>query len=316
MTVCTLGHISYHSYLTDHKAEHVYEKHLVKRFLYFLIGGEQAFNDEDDPSLPPALPITDCARLQAVLGSLSPDPNSPFRQETVAAQLGKAVSCSGTACPDTGSGRLSEFFLLRHEINGMKNRVRQAPPAHFQSHSNLTRPQIISGHYTGIGADKNSNKLPSCNPDTKTAAQMQQQMINAALVVQYLREPAVFNSFNTVNNRMKAILSALDSDVLSANLPPQNLAAYTFRTGGWEAAYDEFMVRLVQDSERKMDKWVVDCRAEYEQKIEGDRRLTEEQKGELKSRVKDYAVAGVYSQKAMSWGGLYDEIRGGRSELE
>ena len=85
------------------------------------------FNDDDDPSLPPALPVTDCARLQAVLGSLSPDPNSPFRQETVAAQLGKAVSCYGTACPDTGSGRLSEFFLLRHEINGMKNRVRQAP---------------------------------------------------------------------------------------------------------------------------------------------------------------------------------------------
>ena len=127
MTVCTLGHIACHSYLTDHKAEHVYEKHLVKRFLYFLIGGEQAFNDDDDPSLPPALPVTDCARLQAVLGSLSPDPNSPFRQETVAAQLGKAVSCYGTACPDTGSGRLSEFFLLRHEINGMKNRVRQAP---------------------------------------------------------------------------------------------------------------------------------------------------------------------------------------------
>jgi hypothetical protein len=92
MTVCTPRHVSFNLCLTDHKAEHVYEKHLVKRFLYFLIGGEQAFNDEDDPSLPPALPITDCARLQAVLGSLSPDPNSPFSQETVAAKLGKAVS--------------------------------------------------------------------------------------------------------------------------------------------------------------------------------------------------------------------------------
>ena len=178
------------------------------------------------------------------------------------------------------------------------------------------RPQIVSGHYTGIGADKNSNKLPSCNPATKSAAQMQQQMITAALVIQYLREPAVFNSFNTVNNRMKAILSALDSDVLSANLPPQNLAAYTSRAVGWEAAYDEFMARLLQDTERKMEKWVVDCRGEYERKIEGDGRLTEEQKGELKNRVADYAVAGVYAQKAMSWGGLYDGIRDGKSQLE
>lgn len=145
---------------------------------------------------------------------------------------------------------------------------------------------------------------------------MQQQMITAALVVQYLREPAVFNSFNTVNNRMKAILSALDSDVLSANLPPQNLVAYTSRAAGWEAAYDEFMARLLQDTERKMEKWVVDCRGEYERKIEGDGRLTEEKKAELKNRVADYAVAGVYAQRAMSWGGLYDGIRDGRSQLE
>ena len=145
---------------------------------------------------------------------------------------------------------------------------------------------------------------------------MQQQMITAALVIQYLREPAVFNSFNTVNNRMKAILSALDGDVLSANLPPQNLAAYTSRAVGWEAAYDEFMARLLQDTERKMEKWVVDCRGEYERKIEGDGRLTEEQKRELKSRVADYAEAGVYAQRAMSWGGLYDGIRDGRSQLE
>ena len=36
-----------------------------------------------------------------------------------------------------------------------------------------------------------------------------------------------------------------------------------------EAAYDELMARLLQDTERKMEKWVVDCRGEYERKIEG-----------------------------------------------
>ena len=151
---------------------------------------------------------------------------------------------------------------------------------------------------------------------------MQLQMILAALVVQYLREPAVFASFNTVNNRMKAILAALDNDVLSANLPPQNLAAYTSRTVSWEGAYDEFMARLVQDSERKMDKWIFDCRGAYEQKIEGDGRLTDEQKREWKDKVADYAgvrpgaVKGVYAQAAMGWGSLYDGIRDGRSQVE
>ena len=70
----------------------------------------------------------------------------------------------------------------------------------------LIWPQIISGHFTGIGADANDNKLPSCNPASKTAPEMQQQMVNAALVVQYLREQAVFDSFNEVNDRMKGIL--------------------------------------------------------------------------------------------------------------
>jgi hypothetical protein len=113
--------------LTYGKAEHVYEKHLVKRFLYFLIGGEQAFDDDNDDSNDIALPITDCARLQAVFGTKSDAADSHFQTQTAATQLGKAVSCFETECPDAGRGRLSEFFLLRHEINGMKNRVR-APP--------------------------------------------------------------------------------------------------------------------------------------------------------------------------------------------
>ena len=71
-----------------------------------------------------------------------------------------------------------------------------------------------------------------------------------------------------------------------------------------------------------MDKWIFDCRGAYEQKIEGDGRMTEEQKRELKDRVADYAgvrpgaVKGVYAQAAMGWGSLYDGIRDGRSQVE
>ncbi|KAF2495331.1 hypothetical protein BU16DRAFT_618169 [Lophium mytilinum] len=299
---------------SNYDTEHVYEKHLVKRFLYFLIGGEQAFDDNVNPAQPPsaqALPVTDCARLQAVFGSLSNTANSQFGQETVAEQLGKAVSCFGTACPDPGRGRLSEFFLLRHEINGMKNR-------------------IISGHFTGIGSDGNNNKLPSCNPGSKSAAEMQQQMVNAALVVQYLREQAVFDSFNTVNNRMKSILHALDNEPLGSTQPPQNLAPFTSLPISWESAYDEFMARLLQDTERKMSKWLFDCKDNYAGKIDSNGGLTDAQKTQQKNKVADYAgtqnnpdtlgvgpgaVVGVYAEGAMSWGGLYDGIRGGPSQL-
>ncbi|KAL1600665.1 hypothetical protein SLS60_007053 [Paraconiothyrium brasiliense] len=292
---------------TSYDTEHVYEKHLVKRFLYFLIGGEQAFDDNDNPAQ--ALPITDCARLQAVFGSLSNAANSQFGQETAAAQLGKAVSCDGTACP--AGARLSEFFLLRHEINGMKNR-------------------IISGHYTGIGSDGNDNKLPSCNPD-KSPVEMQQQMVNAALVVQYLREQAVFDSFSTVNNRMKSILHALDNDPLGSTQPPQNLASFTSRPISWESAYDEFMARLLQDTERKMSNWLFKCKDNYARKIDQNNGLTAAQKTLEKKKVADYAgtqnnpstlevgpgsVAGVYAEGAMSWGGLYNGIRSGPSQLE
>jgi hypothetical protein len=191
--------------------------------------------------------------------------------------------------------------------------------------------QIISGYYKGIGADANSNKLPSCNIDRKTADQMQQQMIDAALVVQYLREQAVFNAFNIVNNRMKSILRTLDNEPLGSDHPPQNLAAFTSRPVSWEAAYDEFMARLVQDSERKMQRWMYECKGNYAAKIDGDGRLTAEEKTEKKNKVAKYAgmrnnpvalgvqpgaVAGIYAERAMSWGSLYDGIRGGPSQLE
>ncbi|RDW63247.1 hypothetical protein BP6252_10792 [Coleophoma cylindrospora] len=298
---------------SNYDTEHVYEKHLVKRFLYYLIGGEQAFDDNVNPAATPspqALPITDCARLQAVFGELSNTPNSQFQQETVAAQLGKAVSCSGTACPDTGRGRLHEFFLLRHEINGMKNR-------------------IISGYFTGIGADANNNKLPSCNPASKTAPQMQQQMINAALVVQYLREEAVFDSFNEVNNRMKSILHALDNEPLGSTNPPPNLHTFTGLPSSWESAYDEFMARLIQDTERKMALWLFQCKENYAKKIDDDNSLDAAQKTQEKNKVAAFAgrtnnpqnlgvgaVTGVYADYAMSWGPLYDTIRKGPSQLE
>jgi hypothetical protein len=160
---------------------------------------------------------------------------------------------------------------------------------------------------------------------------MQQQMINAALVVQYLRQQAVFDSFEIVNNRMKSILHALDNDPLGTTQPPQNLASFTSRPISWESAYDEFMARLLQDSERKMQRWLYECKGNYAAKIDNDSRLTAAEKTQKKSRVADYAgmwnnpvalgvhlgaVAGVYAESAMSWGSLYDGIRGGPSQLE
>ena len=194
----------------------------------------------------------------------------------------------------------------------------------------LTSPQIISGHFKGIGSDANDNKLPSCNPDSKSAAEMQQQMVAAALVVQYLRKQAVFDSFNAVNNRMKSILHALDNEPLGFTQPPQNLAPFTSRPVSWESAYDEFMARLLQDTERKMSKWLFDCKDNYAKEIDNGG-LTPAQKTQEKKKVADYAgtqnnpstlgvrpgaVAGVYAERAMSWGSLYDVIRGGPSQLE
>jgi hypothetical protein len=107
---------------------------------------------------------------------------------------------------------------------------------------------------------------------------MQQQMINAALVVQYLRQQAVFDSFEIVNNRMKSILHALDNDPLGTTQPPQNLASFTSRPISWESAYDEFMARLLQNSERKMQRWLYECKSNYAAKIDNDSSLSAAEK--------------------------------------
>lgn len=71
-----------------------------------------------------------------------------------------------------------------------------------------------------------------------------------------------------------------------------------------------------------MGKWLGDRRGEYERKVDGEGALTDAQKTQMKNKVVDYAgtragaVAGVYAQKAMSWGSLYDGIRDGPSQLE
>ena len=100
------------------------------------------------------------------------------------------MSCYGAGCPynDDKNNRLGEFFLLRKEVNGMKNR-------------------IFTGFYNGtVGQDSNNNKLPSCNPIDKNAVKMQQQMINAAMVFQYMNKQEVFNAFNVVHQRIIVIL--------------------------------------------------------------------------------------------------------------
>jgi hypothetical protein len=129
-------------------------------------------------------PVATCADIQAVFGTLNPQ-STHFNTQTAAQLLATAVSCKGSGCPD--NNRVGEFFLLRKEINGMKNR-------------------IFAGYYTGIGADQNSNKLPSCDPTTQSAAKMQQQMIDAALVFQYMNKQEVFDAFNAVHLRIRGIL--------------------------------------------------------------------------------------------------------------
>ncbi|RNJ52516.1 hypothetical protein D7B24_003364 [Verticillium nonalfalfae] len=223
-----------HSYDT----EHVYEKHIIKRFLFYLVGGQQAFNDSIDPD--GADPVSTCSDVEAVFNQRNKQ-GKYFKNETAAQQLGRAVSCSGTQCPD--NNRASEMFLLRKEVNGIKNR-------------------IFAGHYTGVGRDANDNKLPSCNPARKTYVEMQQQMINAAMVFQYMNKQETFDAFNAVHLRIRQILTNLDADALGTNTPPRNLAPY-IREGvapTWLAAYDEFMNRFLVDTERKMGLWQRECR--------------------------------------------------------
>ncbi|KAK8134841.1 hypothetical protein PG984_006853 [Apiospora sp. TS-2023a] len=261
--------------------EHVFEKHIIKRFLFFLIGGQQAFDDDEDPDAHD--PVATCADVQAVFGQLNGQ-GANFHEKTAAQQLAEAVSCYGTGCP--ADNRLGEFFVLRKEINGMKNR-------------------LFTGHYANDRfSDPNDNKLPSCGPD-KTAAEMQQQMVNAAMVFQYMNKQEVFDAFNVVHQRIIGILQNLDADALTNNRMPRNLRPYVPVNSPitWEAAYIEFMKMFLVDSERKMGLWLFNCRNNYYAKAGQD--------VALKNKVENYATGnGVYADGAMKLSSLWNELKG------
>ncbi|RBQ73020.1 hypothetical protein VDGD_21428 [Verticillium dahliae] len=62
-------------------AEHVYEKHNIKRFLYFLVGGQQAFDDSVDPN--GADPVATCPDVESVFNQPNPQ-GRDFKDETAA----------------------------------------------------------------------------------------------------------------------------------------------------------------------------------------------------------------------------------------
>ncbi|KAM0813307.1 hypothetical protein AB5N19_13300 [Seiridium cardinale] len=266
--------------------EHVFEKHFIKRFLYFLVGGYQAFDDISGSSVID--PVAPCDDVKAVFNKLNPA-GTNFRTETAAQQLGKAISCKGSQCPD--DNRVEEFFLLRTAINGIKNR-------------------IFTGHYTGVGSDPNDNKLPSCS-DTKSAAQMQQMMTNAAMVFQYMNKQEVYTAFKAVHERIQGILGNLDADMLGSSLKPQNLKLYAANGNTWLDAYNEFMMRFLVDTERKMGLWLHNCKQAYMDKIEASS-LSQANKDAAKRKVTDYeSGTDVYADAALKLNtALWNDIRG------
>ncbi|KAK6193972.1 hypothetical protein LQW54_011901 [Pestalotiopsis sp. IQ-011] len=272
---------------SNYDTEHVFEKHIIKRFLYFLVGGQQAFDESSNPDERD--PVATCADVEAVFNQLNPA-GVNFKTETAAQQLGKAISCQGSQCPD--DSRVGEFFLLRREINGIKNR-------------------IFTGHYTGIGSDANDNKLPSCNSAKKDNEELRQTMINAAMVFQYMNKQEVYEAFKAVHNRILGILANLDADMLGTSPRPRNLQSFTANGSTWLDAYNEFMKRFLVDTERKMGLWLHNCKQAYSDKIDQST-MSQDEKDATKRKVTDYASGtGVYADGALKLDiNMWGDIRG------
>ncbi|KAF7549466.1 hypothetical protein G7Z17_g6355 [Cylindrodendrum hubeiense] len=215
---------------SQYETEHVFEKHIIKYFFYHLLG-----NGAVDP-------VATCADVQTVFTNTNAVPNNlgnNFMSVPAAQQLASAVSCKGgRLCP---ADRSSEFFLLRKEVNGAKSRV-----------------------FAGYQPTGSSMKLPSCS-DEMSYLQIQQQMIDVALVFKYMNTQAVFDSFNAVHLRIREIMANLDADDLGSRTPPRHLDQQ-FWSGGrptWLAAYDSFIQRFMEDSDLKMLPWLDTCRTTY-----------------------------------------------------
>ncbi|CAJ2513529.1 Uu.00g016480.m01.CDS01 [Anthostomella pinea] len=280
----TLSHFTSPPSGSKWNTEHVWEKHMVKRFFYYLLSGQQAFDNEDGNDRA----VASCDRVQAAFNTVGGQ-GSQFQYQTAAQQLGAAISCSGRSpCPASDGSRLSEFFLLRDKINKIKN-------------------QILTGYYDDeTFANENSDKLPSCSAAKKSDEQ-QQMMIAASLAFQYMQREEVFDAFNVVNERMKAIVQALDADRLGIQYPPQRIMDYAndAKLNGWTTTYTEFMNHFLADSERKMQKWMYDCRQTYTDTVNGNATLQQSDK-DAKLAILNNAV---YQQSAMSLGSRYNGIR-------
>lgn len=109
--------------LTTIIAEHVYEKNLIRRFLYYVAGGSAQFQD---PSLELFdSPLDSCMGMKNVFDSLTDQ--GEFTTQTAGQQLANALSCYGGAkgsrpCPDL-EGRASELGLLESRLNNGKSKV-------------------------------------------------------------------------------------------------------------------------------------------------------------------------------------------------
>ncbi|TPX17800.1 uncharacterized protein E0L32_002901 [Thyridium curvatum] len=270
-----------------YNTEHVFEKQMVTRFFYYLIGGEQMLGDDgSDPGTPPPAnqcedhPIASCQVLQAVFGTKNAA-GTHFRDQTAAQQIANAVSCGGGSCPDQG-GRLSEFFLLNNKLNGFK-------------------AIVFAGYYKKSTDD--NNKLPRC-ADTNDIQDMQQQMVRAALVFQYLNRQEVFNAFKAVHDRISGILTNLDADAaLGQAVPPPNLACYIApgSPNTWLGAYQEFVNRFLERLEFKMGRWQHECKQSYLNKAVNDAD---------KKKVSSYDSGnGVYASSAVELNSLWDAVK-------
>lgn len=84
-------------------------------------------------------------------------------------------------------------------------------------------------------------------------------MVATKMVFDYMNQGDVANVLDTVNNRMKAVLAAVDADPFYTTRP--SIADYVpaGRPTTWQTAYDEFMVQPLTASERKMKQWMADC---------------------------------------------------------
>ncbi|KAK9426727.1 hypothetical protein SUNI508_00254 [Seiridium unicorne] len=107
------------------------------------------------------------------------------------------------------------------------------------------------------------------------------------MVFQYMNKQEVYTTFKAVHERIQGIIGNLDADTLGSSLKPRNLKPYTADGTTWLDAYNEFIVRFLVDTERKMGLWLHNCKQAYIDKIEASS-LSQANKDAAKRKVTDY----------------------------